>query len=208
MHCGGSADGLEKIKVRKVFDANEFSRGAYYWRDPSRDAPDNLYTGGEKWRKYFTDYGGAQEFGAWQGWSFGNLPATGTEKISYTRITYGARFIVEWRYNATSSLFERYHGGDIFLDDENNPIAADNIVIQYADVSVIDAVGRRKIVTVSDGDDARVISHGRLVRGTWKKENLSSRTRFYTDAGEEILLPPGRTWVMIVPQKTLVEFGS
>lgn len=208
MHCGGSADGLAEIKAKKIFDANEFFRGPYFWRESARLAPHNLYTNAEKWQNYFIDYGGSREFGDWQGWQFGDLPATGTEKISFVKVKYGEKFLVEWRYNTTSSLWERYLGGDIFLDDKNNPVVADNIIIEYADVSVIDAVGRREIATLSSGDDARILAHGQMARGVWKKDKFDSRTEFYNEAGEEILLPPGRTWVMIVPQKTPVEVGN
>ncbi|MDD2758517.1 MAG: DUF3048 domain-containing protein [Patescibacteria group bacterium] len=208
MHCGGSADGLAEIKAQKIFDANEFFRGPYFWRESARVAPHNLFTNASRWQKYFIDYGGTREFGDWSGWQFGDLPATGTAKISFVKIKYGERFLVEWRYSTTSSWWERYLGGEIFLDDKNNPVVADNIIIEYADVSVIDAIGRRSIATLSGGDDARIMAHGQMARGVWKKDKTDSRTEFYTEAGEKILLPPGRTWVMIVPQKTSVEFGS
>ncbi|MBI5221693.1 MAG: DUF3048 domain-containing protein [Candidatus Magasanikbacteria bacterium] len=51
MHCGGAPEALAKIKSEKVFDADEFFNGPYYWRDESRIAPHNLFTKSEQIKK-------------------------------------------------------------------------------------------------------------------------------------------------------------
>lgn len=203
MHCGGSQEGLSEIKKRKIFDANEFYRGPYYWRDYARIAPYNLFTNGEKWRKYLTDYGSERQYSEWSMWNFSGItPATGTEKISAFNAEYLKRFIVGWQYNQASGTYERKLNGEIFLDDKNVPITASNIIVQFASVSVIDEVGRRKILSVGEGE-ARVFRDGLMVRSVWKKETQSDRTRFYDRDGAEIRLTPGRTWIMVVPEKAV-----
>lgn len=200
MHCGGSADGLSEIKTRKVFDADEFFRTPYFWRDQNRSAPHNLYTSAEKWQKYLVDYDNGREFLEWQGWKFGDEPATGTEKIISLNAAYAGRFVVGWRYNADKRKYERLLNNELFLDDKNNPLETDNVVVQYTAISIIDEIGRRKIAAMGEGE-ARVFRGGLMIRGTWKKENPPDRTRFYDKSGDEIPLAPGKTWIMVVPVK-------
>lgn len=207
MHCGGSAEGLAEIKKRGVFDADEFFRTPYFWRDHTRLAPHNLYTSAEKWQKYLVDYDNGRVFVDWQGWKFGDAPVTGTEKISSLSAAYARRFVVGWRYNSDKGRYERLLNSELFLDNKNNPLETDNVVVQYASISVIDEIGRRKIVAIGEGE-ARVFRNGLMVRGTWKKENPSDRTRFYDKSGDEISLAPGKTWIMVVPLKMSITVSN
>ncbi|MCX6781930.1 MAG: DUF3048 domain-containing protein [Candidatus Magasanikbacteria bacterium] len=208
MHCGGSQEGLTEIKVRGIFDANEFFRGSYYWRENLRSAPYNLYTSSEKWQKYFIDYGEAQEYPDWQMWNFGEIStATDTENISSFDIEYIKRFAVGWQYISASGTYQRKLNGETFLDDKNVPISASNIIVQFASVRVIDEIGRRKITSVGEGE-ARLFRDGLMFRGVWKKETESGRTRFYTREGKEMVLTPGRTWIMVVPEKSVLNVSN
>jgi Protein of unknown function (DUF3048) N-terminal domain/Protein of unknown function (DUF3048) C-terminal domain len=203
MHCGGSSDGLSEIRKQGIFDANEFSRTAYFWRDHERIAPHNLYTSSSKWQKYFSVYGPKREFPDWEGWNFGALNSTGTESVASFSVNYNRGFEVGWRYNPEKKYYERMLNGEIFADEKGNIITAENIVVQLTSVSVLDEVGRKKIQTIGSGE-ARVYRDGLLARATWKKGNSSARTRFYDKENVEITLAPGRTWVMIAPLQTTI----
>jgi len=197
MHCGGSAEGLNEIDERDIFDANEFTKTPYFWRDKSRFAPYNLFTSSERWQRYYADYGGSRTVKDWDGWVFGELNSTTTETAREFSVEYLNRFVVGWRYNTSTQNYARLLNGEEFLDDKSNQIFADNVIVQFSSISVIDEVGRRKIITTGEGD-ARILRNGYLVRGTWKKEKSDSRTRFYDRDNQEIILTPGRTWVMVV----------
>lgn len=206
MHCGGSPDGLDDIADRNIFDANEFYRGSYFWRDSARIAPHNLFTSSENWQKYLSVYGGKRTAGDWVGFKFGPI-ATNTESVAKFNLEYIKRFVVGWQYNVSSSTYERLLNDELFLDDKNQPITADNIVVQFASVSVLDEVGRRKIVTVGSGD-ARVFRNGQMIRATWKKENEDARTKFFDASDHEISFAPGRTWIMAAPLNTPLTIGN
>ncbi len=199
MHCGGSSDALSEIKKRLIFDADEFSRTPYYWRDRVYIAPHNLFTSGDKWREYIDNFSGRYEFSDWQSWAFGDLNTTSSETNSAVAYAYGKNNVVGWRYEPEQDLYVRTFNGDDFFDDIENPIVADNIIIQFASIRILDVIGRRSITTIGEGE-ARVLRNGQLIRVSWKKEKSVDRTRFYDAEGQEILLKPGRTWVMIVPK--------
>lgn len=203
MHCGGSSDGLSEIKRQGIFDADEFSRTAYFWRVHDRVAPHNLYTSSSKWQKYFSVYGPKRDFPDWEGWNFGPLNSTGAENVASFSVGYNRGFEVGWRYDPEQKNYERILNGEVFADAKESAVTAENIVVQFTSVSVLDEVGRKKIQTVGTGE-ARVYRDGLMVRATWKKENSSVRTRFYDKDDVEISLAPGRTWVMIAPLKTTI----
>lgn len=203
MHCGGSSDGLSAIKKQGVFDADEFSRTPYFWRDDSRYAPHNLYTSSSKWQKYFAVYGSKRDYPEWEGWKFGEMNSTGTESVASFSVGYSRDFNVGWRFNREKNVYERLLNNEVFADENEKVVTAENIIVQFSSISVLDEVGRKKIQTVGSGD-ARVYRNGLLVRATWKKENSSARTRFYDKDNIEIVLEPGRTWVMITPLKTAI----
>jgi hypothetical protein len=201
MHCGGSQESLTLIKKRKIFDADEFSRTKYFWRDNSRLAPHNLYTNAEKWRQYFLDYGGNREFAEWIGWKFGDLSASGTESVNLLSVGYSKNFNVSWSFDAEKNNYIRQVNENIFLDKKSQPIITSNIIVQFTAIKIIDELGRREIETIGQGE-ARVFRNGLMVRGKWKKETLDSRTLFFDLEGNEIELEIGQTWLMVVPLKT------
>ncbi|MFA5127400.1 MAG: DUF3048 domain-containing protein [Patescibacteria group bacterium] len=206
MHCGGSPDGLDEIADRNIFDANEFYRGSYFWRDSARIAPHNLFTSSENWQRYLSVYGGKRTARDWTGFKFGDI-ATNTESVAKFNLEYIKRFVIGWQYSSPSTTYERLLNDELFLDDKNQPITADNIIVQFASVSVLDEVGRRKIVTVGSGD-ARVFRNGQMIRATWKKESENSRTRYFDMNGAEIAFTPGRTWIMVAPLNTPLTIGN
>jgi len=204
MHSGGSPEALDLIKERKIFDANEFWWGNYYWRDDERTAPHNLYTSSDNWQKIIADDGVARAPKQWSGWKFDEQPlsASTTQSVRQIRIVYAPNYKVEWSWDASKNGFTRTVNGESVNGEAE--ILAQNIVVQYATVRSIDEVDRKKITTVGSGE-ARILRDGVMVRGTWKKDDLSSRTRFYDSVGAEIPLHPGVTWVQVVSKDATVE---
>lgn len=207
MHCGGSQESLTLIKKRKIFDADEFSRTKYFWRDKTRLAPHNLYTSAENWKNYFEDYGGNREFKDWTGWKFGDLSATNTENIDFVSVGYGKYFNIGWRFDEDKDNYVRQINEEIFLDQNNQTVTTTNLIIQFASIRIVDELGRREIETIGQGE-ARVFRNGMMVRGKWKKETLDSRTLFFDEEDNEIKLAPGKIWLMIVPLKTNITVSN
>lgn len=207
IHCGGSPEALSKIKSENIFDANEFYNGGYFWRDNARYAPHNLFIKSINWQKLWTDKG-PEKSKSWQGWVFDSTAPTGTEiaDIKEINIQYSPGYSVGWKYDPTANVFGRERGGKPF-SDTSGQILADNILIQFASVEILDEVGRRAIDTVAVGE-ARVLRDGKIIKGTWKKEGIYDRTRFYDLAGQEIKIKPGRTWVQVVPLGTALDITN
>lgn len=200
LHSGGSPEALQLIQTRNLFDANEFYRGPYYWRDNSRFAPHNLYSNSDNWQKMVAKYGATRTALPWQGWKFANESAVTSTPGAHASVTvkYASNYIVSWQFTSSTGWYVRLLNTKPYSTEEGVPIVADSVVFASMSVATIDNEGRREIQTVGSGD-ATILTGGNLLKGTWKKNGLTDRTRWYDSVGNEIILMPGKTWVQIVP---------
>ncbi|KKP59464.1 MAG: hypothetical protein UR53_C0002G0078 [Candidatus Magasanikbacteria bacterium GW2011_GWC2_34_16] len=203
LHCGGSPDALSLIKKDSIFAANEFYWGDFYWRDQVRTAPHNLYTDSELWQKLWSNYGKDHGNQDWQGWKFGEISVTGTLPSKGVSITYASNFQVTWQYNIAVGQYSRLINNQPLTE----PVLADNVVVQYVKMRSLDELDRKEITTIGSGD-MRIWRDGVLIRGTWSKGDVTSRTRFFDNTNQEINLHSGVTWIQIVPESAKVEINS
>jgi len=196
MHCGGSPEALAILKKGDIFGLNEMTNGSYYWRDPKRTAPHNLYTNSEKWSKALESNSNDKKTFD-NAWKFGEISSSSLELVKNISIEYSLDYVVDWRYDENQKKYDRYINHVILREGEDS-LVADNIVIQYVKSQVVDDYGRKEITTSGQGD-LRLLRDGIMVRGIWKKEN--DRTRFYDVAGQELNLKPGKIWIQIVPKE-------
>jgi hypothetical protein len=92
--------------------------------------------------------------------------------------------------------------GKAHMDAENNiQIEAKNIIIltinRQSTVTAINENGW--IFDLVGSGDASVFVDGKEIKSTWKKENNTSRTRYYDkNTGAEIEFNPGTFWIETV----------
>lgn len=203
MHCGGAPEALIKIKTDKVFDADEFFNGPYYWRDEDRIAPHNLFTNSEYWNKLLTKKSDQKQIFS-NGWKFGDLNVSSTEMVKNISVNFVSDYVVEFDYDQNSKNYIRTTNGEQQLEN-GQPLLAQNVIVQYVKTRVIDDYGRKDITTSGSGD-LRVLRDGVMVRGQWKKEN--NRTRWYDQNNNEINLKPGKIWIEVVPNDTSLKIST
>lgn len=203
MHCGGSPEALTILKNGIVFDLNEMFSGNYFWRDESRTAPHNLYTGSEKWNKAIVSYPEEKKMFN-NPWKFGTNTTSGLEMVKNISIEYASDYVVEWRYDESKNIYNRFVN-DIMSLENNTVLTADDVVVQYVKTRVVDDCGRKEITTDGQGD-MRLLRDKTMVRGIWKKEN--NRTRFYDSVGQELNLKPGKLWIQIVPKEINIKIST
>lgn len=207
-HCGGSPQALEEIKEIGLFDVDQFFNGPYFWRDNKRDAPHNLYTNTEYWQDLLVKKGTKRGQKPWQGWLFNttSVASVSSTKISSIDIEYSRSYVVSYKQQSSGS-YTRLINNVEHKDDSGVVMTADTIIVQEMSTKVVDDYGRKEMETVGVGP-VRVLFNGTVIRGTWKKNTPTDRTRFYDQAGGEIGLKPGRIWVQITPSGTKVEVTS
>lgn len=200
-HVGGSPEALDLIKYYGTVDLNEFFQGEYFYRSSYRYAPHNAYTTSEDLVRALDEL--QLDAPAYTSWTFKDapVPLENTSEISFAiDWSTGTTYDVRWEYGLLTGTYQRRQGGAHGFTDlaESGESIADNVVVMEADIEVVDGVGRRHIATVGEGR-AYVAQDGALIVATWKKPSRTDRLRFYDEAGAEIAMNAGTTWIEVVP---------
>lgn len=208
-HSGGSPEALDNLKNGQynVLDLNEFSHQYDFWRDNRRYPPHNLFTSTEllfdvveRNSEYleldFEAYKFKEDF---------EIENRGDDEQEIVIYFNESDHLVKWVYNQEANDYLRYQAGERHLEADSSEIRAKNIAIQYVSMEVLDYVGRKRIDTI-DKKPAIIFQDGQVIEGYWQKDNLASRTKFYTNDGHEINFNRGTTWVEVVPVGVLVEY--
>jgi len=120
-------------------------------------------------------------------------------------VDYGATTVVhEW--DEAAGGWVRTQNGSPHVDAEGESIAPENVIVQfvrYRDTGLVDASGAIVPEAVLEGSgDAWFFSAGRRVVGTWTKANVTAPAQYLDGAGDNVLLSPGRTWILLAREGT------
>lgn len=200
IHAGGSPQALNNIKsgLYDFYNLDEVSGdGIYFWRDAQRSGPHNLYILPESIERVIEKknwpLGVNEKFLEWErGENFVSLE----EKVSSSIIKIDYQEPVIWQFDKSMNSYLRYQDNKPFVDEEGQ-IRSSNLVIQKTEIEILDAIGRRSIRTIGQGD-ALVFQAGQVIKGNWIKNETTGRTFFYDQRGEKIKFLPGLIWIEIV----------
>ena len=111
---------------------------------------------------------------------------------------------VIWRYDRGSEIYLRYHGSEAHTLEDGSQVAATNVVVQIVEriqTDIVDPAGNPVFdFGVSGTGKAYVFRNGRVIRGTWEREDPEDVTVFLDRQGDQIPLAPGNTWVELYPK--------
>jgi hypothetical protein len=197
LHAGGSPEALEKLKSNDYQVYNIEAIGIdekYFWRDPLRIAPFNLYISAKAIKNILKNKNIPEKVN-FEPWHFRSSNST-LNKKTFEEIVVNYKEKIIWRYDPEKNIYLRFlQNGKPFLDENNQQIATKNLVLQKAKIETIDKEGRKKINLNGQGK-AVIFKEGKKIEGFWKKER--KRTKFYDQAGQEIEFIRGNTWIEII----------
>ncbi len=184
--------------IRVVYDD-----GVTTYRVPSRSAPQNLYTSTLAIRELADSKG-------WDDENPGNLfafgePTEGIDTAEVVTIEFSDAPPAQWEFDGEQYL--RSNGNTphewVTRDGERGRVAFETIVALKARRYIAsDPSGEGSSVpamdTVGKGE-AFVFFGGEVVKGTWERGSDSDPFYLTTPDGAEIVMPPGRIWISIVP---------
>ncbi len=196
LHVGGSPQALSVIKDYDFLNVDQIGVGEiYFWRDENLDAPHNVFTAANKiarlkeWKQIATT---TADFLVWH---FVDIKEDiGTDVSNFTVDFSSDNYQVDWKFSPSLKVYQRWRNQEKQIADNGEQLKADNIIIQVAPSTLIDAE-RRSIDTQAGGE---VVIYNRFGKnkGTWKKTD--NRTQFFKTDNQEMDLVPGQTWVEIV----------
>ncbi|MDH4116343.1 MAG: DUF3048 domain-containing protein [Acidimicrobiia bacterium] len=176
------------------------------FRIPERRAPHNLYSNTVELRAFADEREVPDTPPPTALWEFGELSASSAPAAEID-VSFARGFVVTWSWNG--SQWERSLNGDesnFQVDFETEPerITADTLVMiegrfftdgpgagqSGSPVPSTDTVGTGR---------AFVAAEGKIVEGTWARENAEDPFVLTDLAGSPMLVPPGHPWISIVP---------
>lgn len=119
------------------------------------------------------------------------------------------------KYDESTGLYFRYMGVDEALTpyvdkDSGEHIGFNNVIVQFAkvdwyakDAPVMYVVGQKNFNgkgTYDVSGNADFFMNGVHMKGAWQRQDMESRTVFYTEDGQELELQRGKTLIVVVDQ--------
>lgn len=136
------------------------------------------------------------------GWRFGPLGQGLTTASASVSFSNGNS--VQARYDAASGTWRLSQAGRVI------PVSPANVIVQKVRIRgsrFYDVHGQNTPYTVSKGSGKVVLLRdGMRFSGTWKRNGYGA-TRLVDAAGNDLLLKPGPTWVMLQPASRGVTFS-
>lgn len=202
VHVGGSPEALKAIEKERYPDVDEMKGGAGFWRDGRRQAPHSTFVSA---KNIFSKINFLSDVAP-----LPSVPDEAPEAAkpdSRVRIPAASSlYEVQWRYSKEDNAYERLLSGTAHKDSGGRAITAKNVVVLRMPVEIIDDIGRRSIGTLGSGE-AVIFRNGETVIGTWRRDSLTERTRFFDSDGGEVGFAPGPMWIEIVSKTAKVEYN-
>lgn len=212
VHAGGSPDALKRIPQLQIRDLNQFSNSNFFWRDTERrktlPLEHTLYTSTRLLTLAQRDHN-EPLVGSYKPWQFADDPAEAARPNTPQTLTVDFstfNYKVTYQYDLTTNTYERHMAEKPHTVEDGAAIRAKNVVVLFVPASLADDKGRLTMETIGEGK-AVVFHNGAAVVGTWKKTAPESRTILSDNAGQEITLTTGSTWIEIVPNEKQLTYS-
>lgn len=205
-HWGGSHFALEKLDAGIMDNINAlYLDGTVFYRKLGIAAPHNGFTSYER----LADYAKGRNYrldSSLDGFKFAAEEDPAGMKGRIT-IGYPASFKVEYDYDPAKNEYLRFKSGTREMDKNTNAqVAAKNVLVMFAASRQIE--GQYNDMDIEGEGSARIYQNGKEIRGKWSKDksSLASKLYFYDEAGKEIELVPGQTWIQVVETSQSVDW--
>ncbi|MFQ8602819.1 MAG: DUF3048 domain-containing protein [Anaerovoracaceae bacterium] len=179
---------------------NAMNSDCKFYRESSKQAPHNSYIKWDEVKSKIEEKGWWDEKQDIRAFSFlSGAQQNEGDKANKIDFKYtGSKY--EFSYDEETGKYTRTLNGKKYIDKETGKsITSYNVLVQKVSSKTLDSKGRLEI-DMCAGGEAILFTNGVVVKGTWSREDLDSRTIFKDESGEEFRLTPGNSWVEVVDQ--------
>ena len=132
------------------------------------------------------------------------LSAAGAVATTSATVSFGAGTTVRWDWSASAGKWLRFINGQPHRTDTAGQLALSNVILQtvaYRATPYRDRAnsGVDEAVTVGTGEAVLLTAGGQRVPLHWSKTDNKAVTSFTDASGAPLKLPPGQTWIALVP---------
>jgi hypothetical protein len=129
---------------------------------------------------------------------FGDNDMTGAAAATRVDVTFSGIRTTSFAYEKGAGY--RRPGSFAAAGDD---FVADTVLVlrvEQGDAGYLDPAGNPVPETIYEGEGALMLFHdGKVVEGTWSKDELKSPLELTTRSGDPLNVPPGRTWIELAP---------
>jgi hypothetical protein len=174
------------------------------FRISGKRAPHNLYANTILLREYADERGYPDEPIDGPMWEFGPMrdDADTASKVSFDFLGNP----VEWTWDQAGGTWLRTIGGEESLtvteEGEESQIGFPVLIAMYVEQYTVGDLPASR--TAGQGL-AYVFADGKVVQGTWQRDDIDEWFTLQDNDGEQILVPPGQVWISLVPNTTGIE---
>jgi hypothetical protein len=206
IHYGRTKYAVSKMKELGIdhMDGMDAIGSTVFYRDKSIKAPHNAFASidgivaGIEKKGFETQY----EEGYQPHYSFyeedTNLSSnTDVNKLAVKFSGYNSPY---FEYNSKDKLYYRYQFGAAHKDAvTGEQLTFKNIIIQFVKEWDIDKNDYQTMDLEDANGAGYYITNGKMVPITWKKKEATRWMRYYNEAGEELTINPGKTFIALFP---------
>ena len=197
-HVGGSAAALTEVRNGNYRDIDQFFNGSYYWRATDRYAPHNVYSSFAKLDALNTAKGYTTS--SFTGFTRKDSTASATPNATTIDMAIsGPLYNSHYVYNTTTNTYDRSEGGAPHLDREDGQISPRVVIALKVDESTVMEDGWRQDIQAIGSGVAYIFQDGTVQQVTWKKVSKTAQITFTNDAGADVPLARGQTWITAIP---------
>lgn len=169
----------------------------FFYRSTTTTAPHNVIVRAPDLVANFADRSGpAPQFNFAPNQESSSAVVSGEEMTSM-RVLLSSFSAPTWEWSADDSVFYRSQtNGAADLAISGQQIAADNVVVLFVDIQVIQDIPTTQLVDEGEG---YVATGGKTLPLRWSKAASDQPIELFDTSGARILLAPGQTWIELVP---------
>jgi len=188
---GGAPPSLQKLRQAHVPMATEGTSGFY--RVSNRSAPYNLFMNLRKLPKSKLKGPKPADYLPW-----GDVSSLGRGKpAKHVKATFSAAATTTWDWNGRTW---KHGGGHTAKGDDFHPNNVLVLKVRQVDAGYLDPAGNPVPESILAGKgSATLFTDGRAYQGAWSKKSLASPLRLVDAKGRAMHVPPGHTWIELIP---------
>ena len=192
--------------------------GPSYFREPTIQAPDNLFASTATLWQTATQRGWNIAPKPSAAWVFSEAAPSGGAPATLANFPYPS-FPVSWAYDAASGRWLRTMGGKPHVEKlDGKQLSAANVVVLGAP-HVITLIVENGDAPVGEGQNCincsveiqlwgtgplKILRDGKVYEGKWVRTERRAPFRFVDAAGRDIPLKPGNSWWQVTPTEMKV----
>lgn len=212
VHSGGSEDAYGLLRSdRRLKSLDEIQNaGAWFWRDPSRKAPHNLYTSTNLIQRAAKAKG--YRLLPADPVKFSQSPSLklddSVQDASHISIPFSeaasGRNVVEYRYEDGKYL--RQINGKPHVSG-GEALEAANVFVLFVPTKVSRSFGEPQLLNQVIGSGrALFFTQGKALVGRWEKPSIDAHFKYLVPSSAALQPAPGQTWVELVGSQIQVRF--